>query len=281
MTMALRRGKAAVLVGEWTYGAHGGCKRGEGASCYFEDFASCSARAFENTTVMVLKEADRGVSTEGVAWGEYLPHEFAARGVLWLRAQLLSFVLRPNTRFASLIRKARNVVGLQQPCVAVHIRHGDACFHGHTSAFRPPCRATREYVAAAEELAAAYGISHAYVATDHSRIAKEGGVVSETLRISRLEFDRSMFDSNWFIEYRMAIGAVDKRAVAETALLDLFLMASCDAFVGGFVGHYSRLAFELMVASKGFVPPYVSLDLPYGIYAENLPEWLLEVPMQF
>lgn len=44
-----------------------------------------------------------------------------------------------------------------------------------------------------------------------------------------------------------------------------------------FTSHFSRLALELMTGRMGYVPPYVSIDKPYGMHAENMPNQLNEV----
>ena len=90
--------------------------------------------------------------------------------------------------------------------------------------------------------------------------------------VIHLNLDRSEFHSNWFIEYRMKAAleakdanVIDLELVADSSVLDLLLLGESDYFVGGFSSHFSRLALELSVANKGFVPPYVSLDLSYGM----------------
>ena len=106
----------------------------------------------------------------------------------------------------------------------------------------------------------------------------------------------------WLTECRMAEGAVDTKMVSESAVLDAMLLRDCDFFVGrcvtiahaplrvcliscaappnpldSFTSHFSRLALELMTARMGYVPPYVSIDKPYGMHGENMPNQLNEV----
>ncbi len=52
--------------------------------------------------------------------------------------------------------------------------------------------------------------------------------------------------------------------VSESTFLDLFLLSECDAFVGTFFSHFSRIAYELMVSRHGDFMPYVSVDLPWA-----------------
>ena len=81
-------------------------------------------------------------------------------------------------------------------------------------------------------------------------------------------------DTNY--DVAMRIGVLDRRMTAESAVLDAFLLADCDYFIGQLSGEFSRLAFELSMARKGYVVPFVSLDSyswapRYGL--SHLPRW--------
>jgi len=79
-----------------------------------------------------------------------------------------------------------------------------------------------------------------------------------------ISIDRDrLFGSKMFIEHRVAWGVVDRQAVSEATFLDLFLLSECHAFVGSFISHFSRAAYELMVGRTGDFPPYVSVDRPW------------------
>ena len=61
---------------------------------------------------------------------------------------------------------------------------------------------------------------------------------------------------------QMRLGLYDKRSLAESAFIDLFLLAEADAMAGQFSSHFFKTAFALAVADKGFVPPFIGWDGP-------------------
>ena len=111
------------------------------------------------------------------------------------------------------------------------MRHGDACFHAATSSYRPPCAQWEEYAAAALRIGRLYGGNTIYLSTDDMSVVEQAQADAR-FKVLHISFDRHVFDNNWFIEYRMAEGAVDTRMVSESAVLDAMLLGECDFFVG-------------------------------------------------
>ncbi|KAJ1467258.1 hypothetical protein T484DRAFT_1986816 [Baffinella frigidus] len=91
----------------------------------------------------------------------------------------------------------------------------------------------------------------------------------------------SLFASDLYIEFRVQMGLVDRRQVAHSTFVDLLLLAECDYLVGTFSSAFSAVALELSISRKGFVPPYISLDIPWkpfrpyqphpGVSMQNVP----------
>jgi len=103
-----------------------------------------------------------------------------------------------------------------------------------------------------------YNVSSVYVASDSSDVIDKLHEMSD-MQVLHMPLDRTIFDSQWWIDHRAAYGLVDRKQVAESALLDMLMLADCDYFIGTFSSHFSMSAFELSAYAKGHVPPYVSV----------------------
>lgn len=224
--------------------------------------------------------------------------EWSSAGLIRWRAELVGFIMQPKLDLTLRIRDVRAAIGLIKPYVGVHIRHGDACRftsvleptssfstlaencfsdaggptrrHADTSSYRPKCKSVADYFAAVSDVCSAYGITRVFLATDDPAAVQEAQNLHPSLHIAHVNMDRSELESDWFIEYRMQAArtsgaSVDVQLLADGAVLDLFLLREAEAFVGAFSGHFSRLALELMVGYRGFVPPFVSVDVPYNL----------------
>ena len=75
-----------------------------------------------------------------------------------------------------------------------------------------------------------------------------------------VDVKRNFLQSDTNYDLAMRIGVLDRRMAADSALLDLFLLRECDYLILQLSGEFSRLALELNIASKGYLPPFISLD---------------------
>lgn len=153
-----------ALCEQWTYGAHQGCLQGWGLACYFEPHApQCphlAARELPDdiSATSVLREEDPGwmwerrdaVSGRGQCAHYFSnvadnpPWEYRQQGILWWRAQLLSFLMNPNGVLERRVRHVKNIIGFSHPIVGLHIRHGDACAHASLRYAKEPCMYAKE-----------------------------------------------------------------------------------------------------------------------------------------
>lgn len=61
----------------------------------------------------------------------------------------------------------------------------------------------------------------------------------------------------------MRTGVADNFAEAQALLIDIFLLAEGDVFVGKFTSNIDRIAFALMCINRGGLVPYISLDISW------------------
>ena len=141
---------------------------------------------------------------------------------------------------------------------------------------------------AARQLVDTYGqnYAHIYLATDDPH------VINETSNFPQFKWHFSRFDraavggrsgvnigglpssdgtvAN-FIEERAQYDEALRSSAIESALADLRMLAQCQLFVGTSMSQYSRLAFALMHARHGVVPPFIFLDAP--LCTRGRPSW--------
>ena len=142
------------------------------------------------------------------------------------------WLMQPKPALALRLRRLKGELGWLGQTIGVHVRRGDACYHAATSSYRPPCAQWEEYAEAALRMGQLYGgVSTIYLSTDDMSVVEQAHA-DKRFRILHVSFDRQVFDNNWFIEYRMAEGAVDTKMVSESAVLDAMLLGDCDYFVG-------------------------------------------------
>lgn len=67
-----------------------------------------------------------------------------------------------------------------------------------------------------------------------------------------------------WIEDKMKRSKPKERAAhGQSVVIDVWALADAHTFVGTFTSALSRIAFQLSFARKGYVKPYISLDIPW------------------
>lgn len=128
------------------------------------------------------------------------------------------------------------------------------------------CHGFTDYMTRIKKMRDLYGVKTIFLATQDQRIVSAARAQAG-LRVLSLSFDRGQLTGSAArkaLHWRQKNGYVDSAMVSESALLDLFLLAECDYFVGSFHSQYSRLALSLMAAKKGYIPPFSSVHLAWG-----------------
>ena len=213
----------------------------------------------------------------------------------WHGVQMVSKFLAPNRQFAAhLDSRLRQ---LARPCLAVHMRYGDACFELVSarvlnSSFRfdesrtkkaRDCGPVSEYANATAELVYRYRFKSVVMTTDSERALHE---LSKNLQQRASRPNNPLRGVQLFSSGASTIGDKQDRLrhVFEQRsqflnqpwklfldfLVDIHAMARCDGFVGKFTSNVARLAFALLAARRGCLAPYVSIDRsPFCLFGKG------------
>jgi hypothetical protein len=186
-----------------------------------------------------------------------------------------------------MVRKAKSAMGFRHPILGVHVRRGDSCKLKQLPGYGMPlasCKTFADFMPHIRNFSSLYGVKTVYVTSDSSSVYNEVKEFEgkEGFTFIHTSEDRSYYEHDWLLEMRLRMSLVDRKLVADSTLTDTMLLASCDYLILGLQSGYSRLALALGAASKGYVPPYVSMDYPwmprFGMSGPRPPwtEWWLE-----
>jgi hypothetical protein len=157
-----------------------------------------------------------------------------------------------------------------EPVLGMHVRRGDAASSDKgTNVVATSTRRSfplAAYLDAADLLCSRYGITHVYLSTESEDDVARAQAQRPQYRFLFVDHDRSMFPditvSTRFIEYLALDEPRCARALAMSAIIDLFFFRQCHAFVGAFNSEFSVLAWLLTIGGRGSLVPYVSLSEP-------------------
>lgn len=228
--------------------------RGLGLWCHFQHPSSCRA-----ATVGVETSSQSQVEVVHVTRRWELANGFEEMGLFQWSSTLLGLIARPRGSIQSKLKRLKSIVGFGHPIIGLHVRYGDGCLPNQMH--RPPCEPIESYIKELRRMAELYNVSRVYVASDSSQVMDQLHEMGDVLhmQVLHMPLDRSIFDSQWWIDHRAAYGLVDRKQVAESAVLDMLMLAECDYFIGTFSSHFSMSALEISSYNKGYIPPYVSL----------------------
>ena len=156
----------------------------------------------------------------------------------------------------------------RRPWVAAHLRRGDACRDG--AYMGRTCSSGDDYARACCDAGRKYGFGTLIVATDSSSALAE---LTAALAERRCPFtvkatsDTSVDDKtreSARVEDLLESNVLDSAKEFAGVLVDVFLLASGDVYIGKFTSNLDRLAYALLVARKGVAAPYVSLDTAWS-----------------
>lgn len=186
----------------------------------------------------------------------YVPRPFQAanKTLLWYRSMLLRYILRPTDETVRMVEAERvKILPLtflteaNAKAVAIHVRMTDGGATGVTRlSARAFLKAARAVTGGTVKQALVVTDDYAHVKRAVANLPEAGGMsfslLGEDLR-------RNTDSTNKIMSYRK--GTRDAQEDLHAAVLDLFLAAACDYFVGQYQSNFSRLIFELIFARLG------------------------------
>ena len=181
------------------------------------------------------------------------PWRFERHGVLWWKVVAEAFLLRPSEALAAAIRNKRHALwGTGSPTIAgIHIRSTD-------KAVEVPCFALEEYMAPV----LAKNIRSVFLATDNPRLVDQARRDFGDRMPNIFSLNSSSRQYRHWSEEKAAV-LLEESPAFERALVELFLLAGADLFVGTYSSNFGGLALLLALARRQFCIDALLLDNVY------------------
>ncbi|KAL7545460.1 hypothetical protein ACHAWF_008809 [Thalassiosira exigua] len=251
------------------------------AACWFEEVSGCESAFREDRNSLLVsdslirrmdprKEKDitamyslnhQGSDNDGLP--AMIPLAYRKMGLFWYYSQILAYLLRPNYKFLRHLettKKQMNWDAKGGPVISLHVRHGDSCTGSEPEKKSRRCDDLNTYMERVIPVAKRYGAKSIYLSTDNQEVIDNTSDYTEfTWMYQQLEkSSRSVIE--WDSIKRSNVSTF---ALAQEVLLDIFLLAEGDIFIGKFTSNVDRIAYALMTFRKTSLSPYLSLDSPF------------------
>jgi len=195
-------------------------------------------------------------------------------GDLLFSAVLAQYFMQPDAASMQSIKKGMEDISTPQPCIAMHMRHGDSCGKpdGYPDGSLRKCPTFKDYMDKARKMQSLYGVSNIFLATDEPVTdAMVEYASSLNFTLSYQNIDRSVYNKD---HGRKGIPTVEHQAVhghlgshlgrlAQEVYIDVYASLQCDMFIGPQHSTMDMLIYETAVGTKGYYPPFISTDDPW------------------
>lgn len=174
------------------------------------------------------------------------------RSLTWWHAQHLWYLYKDSPE-AKELHEWLETKHMSPTCVAVHVRHNDACSDVSNTWKR--CFKFEDYSTQLDIMDGLYGpFEHVYLATDDHAVIEDAQQSRWSSRLIRQEYDRAQYRGNVDNEEKF-----EGDPATRTIKRDIFAMSKCKAFIGTMSSSVAWVTYELMMARHGHYVPFISL----------------------
>ena len=187
-------------------------------------------------------------------------------------AHILKYIMQPNGKLMSSIitmgkKTGLDIALLKSHVIGMHVRHGDSCLKSERHRTKRNCSDLVEYMKKAYELSP--DVKTIYLATDSKDVIMDTKKFPDYTFLYLKNVQRYKkkhpppFLDNIIRKRTRKNETYKTMEQTEKTIIDLWLLAQCNIFVGKFTSNFFRAAYSLSTAFCDCAKPYVSLDSPW------------------
>lgn len=179
-------------------------------------------------------------------------------------AACVNHTFQLNDHMEALIANHRMGIGWEEePTIGIHIRRGDAATETLEEQTRPSY-SLDDYLVVADLMSERYGYRTIYLSTESESEIERAHELRPQYRILSQQHDRDFFprigDTSVFIEDLAFSDPSVIEPIVNSAIVDLWFLQHCSAFIGTFNSEFSMLGWLLCLGQNGSLVPYVNLS---------------------